>query len=78
MSFQSVKIKKQSGSQLIKIPDDMKIEDDQVYLKKIGNSIFVIPFHHPWDSLFESTDDFTGDFMYEREQPKQQTRELFE
>ncbi len=78
MSFQAVKIKKQAGSQLIRIPDQMKIEDDKVYLKKIGNSIYVIPYHNPWDSLVDSTKDFTDDFMSERNQPEQQERERLE
>lgn len=78
MPFQTAKIIKQSGSQVIQIPDNMKIEDDQVYLKKIGNSIYVIPFHNPWDSLIESTDQFTDDYMNERQQPVQQERKLFE
>lgn len=77
MSFQTVKIKNQSGSQLIKIPENMKIDDDKVYLKKIGNSLYVIPFHNPWDSLIESTGQFTEDYLEEREQPEQQSRELF-
>lgn len=78
MSFQAVKIKNRSGSQTIKIPENMKIEDDKVYLKKIGDSLYVIPFHHPWDSLIESTDQFTDDFMEERIQPEQPSRISFE
>lgn len=78
MPFQAVKIKNRSGSQTIKIPENMKIEDDKVYLKKIGDSLYVIPFHNPWDSLIESTNQFTDDFMEEREQPEQPSRASFE
>ncbi|MEX2605502.1 MAG: hypothetical protein WD361_14925 [Gracilimonas sp.] len=56
----------------------MKIEDDKVYLKKIGDSLYVIPFHNPWDSLIESTNQFSEDFMEEREQPAQPSRASFE
>lgn len=78
MSFETVKIKKKSGAQLIQIPEGLKIEDDKVYLKKVGNSIYVIPFHNPWDSLIHSTELFTKDFLDDRDQPGVQERELFE
>ena len=78
MSFEPVKIKKKSGTQIIQIPEGFKIEDDKVYLKKVGNSIYVIPFHNPWDSLIQSNGMFTEDFLKDREQPKVQKRELFE
>lgn len=78
MSFETVKIKKKSGAQFIEIPEGLRIKDDKVYLKKVGNLIYVIPFHNPWDSLIRSTDLFTKDFLDERDQPTVQERELFE
>jgi len=78
MSFEAVKIKKKSGAQIIQIPEGFRIKDDKVYLKKVGNSIYVIPFHNPWDSLINSTELFTSDFLEERNQPKVQERDFFE
>ncbi|MFD2532978.1 antitoxin [Gracilimonas halophila] len=78
MPFETAKLKNKSGSQIIQIPEGLKIEDDKVYLKKVGNSIYVIPFHKPWDSLIHGTEMFTEDYLAEREQPKVQERELFE
>ncbi len=78
MSFETVKIKKKSGAQTIQIPAAFKIEDDKVYLKKVGNTIYVIPFHNPWESLIQSTELFTNDFLDERDQPEIQERDLFE
>jgi len=77
MSFQTVKLKNRAGLQLITVPENLKIEDDKVYLKKIGNSLYVIPFHDPWSSLIESTSHFTEDYMQEREQPESQERDSF-
>jgi len=48
-------IKKEKGR--ILIPDDMEIDDDQLYLKKIGNTLYVIPFHDPWQSLTNQIQD---------------------
>lgn len=78
MPFKTVKINKKLGSQIIQIPEGLEIEDDKVYMKKVGNSIYVIPFHNPWDSLINSTELFTKDFLDERDQPEVQERDLFE
>lgn len=61
----------------ISIPEDMEIDDDKVYLKKIGNTLYVIPFHDPWQSLIESVDDFSDDFLDKRVQPDTDIREKF-
>ncbi|RPA66690.1 AbrB/MazE/SpoVT family DNA-binding domain-containing protein [Cyclobacteriaceae bacterium YHN15] len=75
MKIEEVEIENISGSQFIKIPENFKIDDNRVYLKKIGNSIFIIPFHNPWGSLIESINQFSGDFMEDRNQPKLDKRE---
>ncbi len=78
MEFEPVEIQESAGFQSIKIPKNLKIEDSKVYLKKVGNALFVIPFHNPWQSLIDSVDEFTQDFMEDREQPSEQTREKFD
>ena len=75
MTFEAIDIQQTNGAQIIRIPEWMKIEDDKVYLRKLGNTLFVIPFHNPWQSLFESLDNFTPDFMENRHQPAPQERE---
>lgn len=77
MKFETIDINIQKGFQSIRIPEEMKIDDTKVYLKKIGNSIYIIPFHNPWQNLLDSLDSFTPDFMSERNQDKQQYREMF-
>lgn len=77
MAFEAIDIQDISGSQSIKIPDDFKINDDKVYLKKVGNALYIIPFHDPWQNLIDSANEFTQDFMSDREQPTDQARESF-
>lgn len=77
MAFETIDIKNKKGFQAIRIPDTLKINDDKVYLKKIGNSLYIIPFHNPWENLIESLDIFTSDFMTARNQPDIQKRESF-
>jgi len=78
MTFETINIQSDSGSQAIRLPDDYKINDDKVYVKKIGNALYIIPFHNPWQNLFESLHKFTPDFMEERNQSDNQTREAFD
>jgi len=75
MGIKTIDIKNNKGSQAIRIPDKMRIHDDKVYLKKVGNTLFVIPFHNPWQNLIDGSSSFTPDFMENREQPVQQPRE---
>jgi virulence-associated protein VagC len=37
MKIQAVDIQNISGQQAIQLPNDLKINDDKVYLKKMGN-----------------------------------------
>ena len=78
MAFEIIDIQDKSGFQSIKIPDSFKINDDKVYLKKVGNALYIIPFHNPWQNLIDSVDEFSQDFMNDREQPTEQTRESFD
>jgi len=77
MSFETVKIDKKSGTQTIQIPEGFSIDDDKVYLKKVGKSLYVIPYHNPWESLIQSTNLFTKDFLEKRDQPEAQKRDFF-
>lgn len=75
MTFKTIEIKKGKKHQTIIIPDKMRINDEKVYLKKVGNALFIIPFHNPWQNMLDSLNMFTTDFMTQREQPENQLRE---
>ena len=78
MAFETIEIQNTSGIQSIRLPDNFKINDDKVYLKKVGNALYIIPFHNPWQNLIDSVNEFTQDFMTNRDQPAEQTRESFD
>ena len=68
--------KEQNGrSQAVRLPKEFRFDGDRVFIKRVGNSVVLIPYQEPWQSLFESLDQFSADFMEEREQPAQQVRE---
>jgi antitoxin VapB len=78
MSFEVVDIDTSNNFQDVKIPEKFKIDDNKVYMKKIGNVIYLIPYHDAWAGLIDATNDFSDDFMDERNQPKNQDRETFD
>lgn len=77
MKFEAIDIQNTPAGQAIQLPEEFRINDDKVFLKKTGNVIHIIPYHKPWDNIFESLYDFTPDYMNDRKQPDEQNRELF-
>ena len=78
MKIEAVDIQNISGGQAIHLPHELRINDDKVYLKKVGNVIYIIPWHNPWQNFYDSLSGFSDDFMDERNQPVPQIRELFD
>lgn len=50
---------------------------EEVYIKKIGNTVILIAKDNPWQSLVDSLDQFSDDFMITRDQPPLDNRETF-
>lgn len=71
----TAKLFKNGRSQAVRLPKEYRFEGDRVYIKRVGNTVVLIPYHEPWQSLIDSLEQFSDDFMVEREQPEQQTRE---
>ncbi len=78
MKIETVDIQNISGKQVIQLPNELRINDDKVYLKKVGNVIYIIPYHTAWKNFEDSLAEFSDDFMNERNEPLQQNRELFD
>jgi antitoxin VapB len=70
----------QTHGQTVCLPQDFRLDGDEVYVKKVGRSIMLIPKQaDPWQSLVDSLDQFSEDFMQDRAQPDHQHREaIFE
>ena len=63
-------------SQAVRLPREFRFEGEQVYVKKIGDSVILIPYHAPWNTLIKSLEFFSEDFMMEeRKQPPLENRE---
>ncbi|MFN6500301.1 MAG: antitoxin [Nostoc sp. DedQUE01] len=63
--------------QIVILPEDFQLTGTEVYIKKISNAVVLIAKDNPWQSLIESLDNFSDDFMTSRGQPLLDTRENF-
>ena len=73
--MQTAKIFTNGRSQAIRLPKEFRFSGDDVFINKIGNIVILIPKDDPWASLANSLDQFTADFMENRDQPPQNSRE---
>ena len=73
--MQTAKIFTNGRSQAVRLPKDYRFTENDVYFKKIGKMVVLLPKDDPWSSLVNSLDQFTDDFMNERDQPNQDFRE---
>ena len=73
--MKTAKLFRNGRSQAVRLPKEFRLEGDEVFIKKVGNAVVLLPREHTWDGLVQSLDQFTEDFMAARQQPAQQTRE---
>lgn len=62
-------------SQAVRLPKEYRFEGSEVFIKKVGDAVLLIPFTQSWQTLIDSLDQFSNDFMESREQPQIQERE---
>jgi antitoxin VapB len=73
--MQTAKIFMNGRSQAVRLPKEFRLPGDDVFIKRLGNIVILIPKDAPWSSLEQSLDQFTDDFMESRVQPLQEKRE---
>lgn len=67
-------------SQAVRLPKEYRFSGDKVIIKRVGNAVILLPYQDSWQTLFESLEQFSDDFMSDgRQQPETQKREnIFE
>lgn len=73
--MQTAKLFNNGRSQAVRLPKELRFSGDDVYVRKIGNMVILLPKDDPWSPLVSSLDQFSDDFMNTREQPPQDVRE---
>jgi antitoxin VapB len=73
--MKTAKLFQNGQSQAVRLPKEFRFEGDEVFIKRSGNAVVLIPANQSWDVLMGSLDKFSEDFRTDRNQPEQQIRE---
>jgi len=64
--MQTAKIFINGRSEAVRLPKDFCFGVKEVYIKKIGNLVMLIPKKEVWKTFVASLDGFSSDYMKER------------
>lgn len=73
--MQTAKIFTNGKSQAVRLPKEFRFSGSEVYIRRIGNAVVLLPAKDSWQMLQESLPNFTDDFLAQRNQPREQQRE---
>jgi len=51
---ETAKLFRNGQSQAVRIPKEFRFEGTEVFIKKIGNAILLVPYRESWQTLFDS------------------------
>lgn len=72
----TAKLFKSGRSQAVRLPKQFRFDGEEVYIKRVGDAVVLLPREDSWRTLYESLGVFSEDFMAQRAQPSdQQERE---
>jgi antitoxin VapB len=64
--MKTAKLFKNGQSQAVRLPKEFRMTGTEVYIKKQGEAIILLPKEKSWATLFKSLDQFEKDFKIER------------
>lgn len=76
--MKTAKLFKNGESQAVRLPKEFRFTGDEVFIKRVGSAVVLLPKSKSWDTLIASLSKFSPDFMEERDQPPHQEREPLE
>ena len=73
------KVFQNGKSQAIRIPKELRVDTDEVYIEKVNDTLVIKPKpKDKWDAFFSDLEQVdTQDFLTQREQLQIQERDLF-
>ena len=73
--MKTAKLFRNGQSQAVRLPKEFRFDGKEVFVKRMGSAVLLIPVESSWQSLLSSLDMFSSDFMVDRQQPEMQARE---
>ena len=82
--METAKLFQNGQSQAVRLPKKYRFKGEKVIIKRVGNAVVLLPCEDSWNTLFDSLEQFSDDFMsdceasqWHRQQPESQARESF-
>lgn len=69
------KIFENGRSQAVRLPKEYRFSESEVYIKKIGDAVMLIPKGSEWELFDSGIREFSEDYLLERNQPEIQARD---
>lgn len=76
--MRTAKLFKNGESQAVRLPKEFRFPGGQVFIKRVGAAVVLLPENGGWDVALDALGEFSPDFMAEREQPPTQERSALE
>lgn len=57
------KIFENGRSQAVRLPKEYRFDNEEVFIKRIGEMVVLIPKDKIWDIFLEGLDEFSEDFL---------------
>ena len=61
--METAKLFTNGGSQAVRLPKEFRFEGDEVLIRRLGQSVLLIPKEAAWNTFLEGLNGFTDDFM---------------
>jgi antitoxin VapB len=72
----SSKVFTSGNSQAIRLPKEYQVDETELYIQKVGETLILFPKRDPWSTFEDSLSQFSDDFFKDgRSQPDMQVRE---
>ena len=76
--MQKAKLFKNGQSQAVRLPKEFRFTGEEVFVRKLGNAVVLVPVDDPWRTLVDSLEEFSPDYLEDRDQPVVQHREALD
>lgn len=74
-NMETAKLFTNGKSQAVRLPKAYRLKGKEVGITKIGDAVILYPIKTKWNSLIDSLEKFSDDFMEKRKQPALENRE---
>ena len=72
--METAKIFMNGRSEAVRLPKNCRFAANEVYIKKVGDMVLLLPKNKAWDVFMQGLAGFSDDFMDERPNERPQKR----